>query len=313
MAIDPEQLQRILTSKFALVAAAFAFFFVAERFSSLRRRRCDASQRLTVNLALAAIALAVTFLVARKLNYIRLQYDTLGQWGLLTLFRENVLGVEVVWGRTKGAVSREAAIGMFVVGLALFDLTYYYWHRLLHAVPMLWRFHNVHHTDLDMDVSTAARFHVGELLIGDFFAVVQAGLIGLDGWAFTASYVTFRVCMLFHHSNTRLPYWFERIIGMLIVTPRMHGIHHSVVKSETNSNYAVVFRIWDRLHGTLRLNVPQDEITIGVAGYQNPADNSIEPLMVLPFTRQRDYWRMPDGDWPQRREGPEKRRHVMLP
>jgi sterol desaturase/sphingolipid hydroxylase (fatty acid hydroxylase superfamily) len=99
----------------------------------------------------------------------------------------------------------------------------------------------------------------------------------------------------------RLPIRLERALNKVLVTPRMHGIHHSQVQHETNSNYGVVFPWWDRLHRTLGLNVPQSAITIGVPGYSNPEDNRLWGAIWLPFRKQRDYWRRPDGS-PVRRD-----------
>jgi sterol desaturase/sphingolipid hydroxylase (fatty acid hydroxylase superfamily) len=107
--------------------------------------------------------------------------------------------------------------------------------------------------------------------------------------------IIFQANTLFHHSNVRLPIRIERLLNLVIVTPRMHGIHHSQVRDETNSNYSVVFSWWDRLHRTLGLNIPQSEIVIGVPGYAEAADNSFSNAFLLPFRRQRDYWRRPDG------------------
>ena len=87
----------------------------------------------------------------------------------------------------------------------------------------------------------------------------------------------------------------ERVLNLVLVTPRMHGIHHSEVRHETNSNYSVVFSWWDRLHRTLGLNIPQSEIVIGVPGYAERRDNSVRNTLLLPFQRQREYWRRADG------------------
>ena len=115
--------------------------------------------------------------------------------------------------------------------------------------------------------------------------------------------ITFQLCTLFHHSNLRLPLRLERLLNSVVVTPRMHGIHHSVVAAETNSNYSVVFRFWDLINGSLRLGVGQSDITIGVAGYSAPSDNGVWTLLAMPFRKQRDYWRFPGGGRPHRDRG----------
>jgi sterol desaturase/sphingolipid hydroxylase (fatty acid hydroxylase superfamily) len=118
----------------------------------------------------------------------------------------------------------------------------------------------------------------------------QVALIGASLWTYVVYEVVYQSCTLFHHSNVRLPLAVERRLNWLLVTPRMHGIHHSQVREETNSNYSVIFPWWDRLHRTLRLNVPQAAIAIGVPAYTDPADNQLSHVLQLPFQPQRDYW-----------------------
>jgi hypothetical protein len=175
------------------------------------------------------------------------------------------------------------------------DLTFYYWHRLNHTRPLLWRFHNVHHADPDMDVTTSFRFHWGEVLYSTVFRLLQVSLIGAVPLTYLVYEVVFNGATMFHHSNLRLPVAWERRLNRVFVTPRMHGVHHSAVGPETNSNYSVIFSWWDRLNRSLRLNVAPREIVIGVPGYLRPGDNHSLPMLALPFTRQRPYWRWPSG------------------
>jgi sterol desaturase/sphingolipid hydroxylase (fatty acid hydroxylase superfamily) len=183
----------------------------------------------------------------------------------------------------------------FALSFLLMDLGFYYWHIANHRIPFLWRFHNVHHIDPDLDVSTGFRFHFGEVTMSVAFRVVQVSLIGLSGWAFAAYELVFQANTLFHHSNLRLPIRFERLLNKVLVTPRMHGIHHSQVQRENNSNFGVVFPWWDRVHRTLGLNIAQAEIAIGIAGYSQPDDNQLQNALLMPFRKQRDYWRRADG------------------
>ena len=181
-----------------------------------------------------------------------------------------------------------------IVAFPLMDLSFYYWHQLNHRIPLLWRFHNVHHIDPDLDVSTAFRFHVGEVALSAGFRVVQILVIGPSLWVYLMYEFVFQAATLFHHSNLRLPIRVERLLNRVVVTPRMHGIHHSEVRGENRSNYGVVFPWWDWIHRTLQLNIPQAEVTIGIAGYSNPEDNGIWRVLAMPFRRQRDYWTRPD-------------------
>ena len=183
--------------------------------------------------------------------------------------------------------------------LVLMDYTFYVWHVLMHRVPFLWRFHLVHHVDLDLDASTALRFHFGELLISIPFRAAQGISIGLTRFTFSVWQLAFALCILFHHSNLRLPIDVERRLTRLFVTPRMHGIHHSTVPEETNSNWSSGLTIWDWLHGTLRLNVPQQAIDIGIPAFQDPAQVTLPKLLGLPFEEQGDVWVQADGRLPE--------------
>jgi sterol desaturase/sphingolipid hydroxylase (fatty acid hydroxylase superfamily) len=181
--------------------------------------------------------------------------------------------------------------------LLALDYLAYAWHRLLHA-PLLWRLHRVHHNDLDMDLTTAWRFHFGEMLAS---IPVRAGLPALLGVrpATVLSYeAVFEACTAFHHSNWRLPFGVERLLAQVLVTPRAHGIHHSVVREQTQSNFGVVLMLWDALHRTRRLNVPQQSVTIGVPAYPHAATQTVAHLLALPLAPL-DAWARPDGTVPQ--------------
>jgi sterol desaturase/sphingolipid hydroxylase (fatty acid hydroxylase superfamily) len=185
----------------------------------------------------------------------------------------------------------------------LMDYAYWWWHYAMHMVPFFWRFHNVHHTDLDLDVSTAARFHFGEMILSIGFLSLAVTLFGIKPMLLVVFFITFETATLFHHSNWRLPIQVERILNLVIVTPRMHGIHHSIVQRETNSNWGTIFSWWDKLHRTLRRDVPQDAVTIGVAAYREEHELTLGRLFALPFVKQRE-WRLPNGEVPEREVRP---------
>jgi sterol desaturase/sphingolipid hydroxylase (fatty acid hydroxylase superfamily) len=180
------------------------------------------------------------------------------------------------------------------------DYTTWVWHRLNHQVPLLWRFHGVHHTDLDLDVMTSFRFHFGELTLSLGYRALQIAVIGVDPLILVVYEIVMDAATTFHHSNINLPLGLERGLNVVIVTPRMHGIHHSIVERETNANWSVVFSGWDRFHRTLRLDVPQDALVIGVPAYRSPGELTFGNLLVLPFRPQRAWWRFPDGQYPER-------------
>lgn len=185
----------------------------------------------------------------------------------------------------------------------LMDYAYWWWHRANHIIPFFWRFHNVHHTDLDLDVSTASRFHFGEMILSVGFLSLAVFVFGLNPLMLLVFFITFETATLFHHSNWRLPIDLERFLNQVMVTPRMHGIHHSIVERETNSNWGTIFCWWDWFHRTLRRDIPQDSITIGVAAYRDEKELTIGRLLLLPFRRQR-VWRLPNGERPERAPRP---------
>jgi sterol desaturase/sphingolipid hydroxylase (fatty acid hydroxylase superfamily) len=278
-----------------VAAGIFLLLLAVETLYPLRRRKRERAGRYVVNFVLTAAAFAVgTFVVRRTALLLAYSGESSG-FGLLRLF-------DMPFG------------ARLVAGFLLMDLTFYYWHRANHEVGLLWRFHNVHHVDQDLDVTTSFRFHFVEVLYSTGFRAAQVWLLGVSPLTYAAYELVFTCETAFHHSNLRLPVGVERLINKVIVTPRMHGIHHSAVKDETNSNYSVVFRWWDALHGTLRLGVRQSDITIGVPAYQGLEDNRVLGLAALPFADQRDYWRFPNG-YESLTRGPEgagRQRSLML-
>jgi sterol desaturase/sphingolipid hydroxylase (fatty acid hydroxylase superfamily) len=189
------------------------------------------------------------------------------------------------------------------LALVLLDYSLYLWHVAFHKVPFLWRFHQVHHVDLDMDASTAVRFHFGEMAISTGLQAFQILTIGVSPLTFSIWNTWLISEVIFHHSNVELPFQVERWLCKIIVTPRMHGIHHSLVPEELNSNWSSGLTLWDRLHGTLRLNVPQNQLTLGVAAIPDPAELTYPKLLKMPFDEQRyPPWVRPDGTIPQRDE-----------
>ncbi len=246
----------------------------------LRRQHFPALRRMVRNAVLAIPGLFVSRLILVPIPFIISIWATRHQFGLFN------------WLHLPAIIA-------IVAGVLLYDYAYYWWHKFMHLAPFFWRFHNVHHTDLDMDVSTASRFHLGEVLFSIFFRVAVVGALGLSIWALAVYEVLFSVANQFQHSNWRLPIRLERALNVFFVTPRMHGIHHSIVQRETNSNWGTVFRWWDQIHRTLRIDIPQDALTIGVAAYRDEAELTFGKLFILPFRKPRA-WRLPDGQVPLR-------------
>jgi sterol desaturase/sphingolipid hydroxylase (fatty acid hydroxylase superfamily) len=259
----------------ALVGLAL-LLFVLERLRPLRRSTHALVGRLLVNIVISALAFVVAAVLIRPFVERFTHWTAQEPFGLA-----QVLPLP--------QVARAA------IAFLLMDLSFYYWHLANHRVSLLWRFHNVHHIDPDLDVSTALRFHFGEVAFSAGFRVLQVILIGVSPLTYALYEIAFQAETLFHHSNVRLPIALERLLNLVLVTPRMHGIHHSQVRRENNSNFSVVLSFWDRLHRTVRLNVPQTALAIGIPAYTSPEDHRLWNALAMPFRRQRDYWRRPDG------------------
>jgi len=186
------------------------------------------------------------------------------------------------------------------LAVVLMDYTLYIWHRLMHRSELIWRYHLPHHVDLDLDTSTAVRFHFSELVLSVPWRVGQVVLIGVSPSALSIWQTALMLSILFHHSNVRLPINFETRLCRFIATPRLHGIHHSVVRAEQESNFSSGLTLWDMLHGTMKLNVPQEEITIGVPAYRRASEVRLPHVLVMPFIEQRPTWQLPNDGQPSR-------------
>jgi sterol desaturase/sphingolipid hydroxylase (fatty acid hydroxylase superfamily) len=181
-----------------------------------------------------------------------------------------------------------------ILAVALMDYTLYIWHVLTHRIAFLWRFHAVHHIDLDLDASTALRFHFGEMIISVAWRSAQILVIGVSPASFAAWQAFLFPSILFHHSNVRLPIDWERKISRFVVTPRLHGIHHSIERQETDSNWSSGLTVWDWLHDTLKTDVPHDEIVIGIPAYRDSDEVVLTKILPMPFERQRPSFQSPE-------------------
>ena len=166
------------------------------------------------------------------------------------------------------------------IDLLLLDFWIYWWHRANHRLPLLWRFHEVHHLDEFLDASSALRFHSGEVLLSAFVRALVIFLAGVP----LASVVIFEtllaVVVMFHHSNLRLPGAFERVLSLVIVTPSIHWVHHHAKRADTDSNYSTVLSVWDRLFGSRSATRRVVDMAIGIEGHP---EERLAGLLVRPF------------------------------
>ena len=170
----------------------------------------------------------------------------------------------------------------FAVALALLDGWLYLWHRANHWVPFLWRFHRMHHSDDHMDVTTATRFHLGELVLSAGLRLLLIPLLGLSLWQLVVYDLIQLAASQFQHADISLGRG-DRWLRWLIVTPAMHKLHHSRVSSEMNSNYAVGLSIWDRLAGSFRLRSDVREVDFGLDDFKDPQWQTIGGMLRTPL------------------------------
>ena len=176
-------------------------------------------------------------------------------------------------------------IANIVIAIILLDLIIYWQHRLFHVIPLLWRLHQVHHADRDIDVSTGLRFHPVEILISILIKIAAILLLGVPVMAVILFEVILNGMAMFNHGNIRLPKALDSILRLMLVTPDMHRVHHSIIKHETNSNFGFNISLWDRVFGSYHAqpDMGHQDMIIGLEQHQNEPTHSILWMLRLPF------------------------------
>lgn len=172
----------------------------------------------------------------------------------------------------------------FLLSLLALDLAIYLQHVMFHAVPALWRLHRVHHADLEFDVSTGLRFHPGEILLSMGIKLAIVAVLGPPAFAVLVFEVLLNGTSMFNHANIRIPVHIDRVLRLLVVTPDMHRVHHSIHPTETNSNFGFNLPWWDRLLGTYRPQ-PRDgheAMTIGIEHFRTRRDLWLDRMLIQP-------------------------------
>jgi len=248
-----------------LLGAGLVFFLILELSVRYRISSVSKLKRWLNNLGLTIFNSIILNLLFSALIIATAVYTQTHKMGILNMF--NAPG----WLK-------------ILITVVVMDFILYIWHLLNHEVPFLWRFHRVHHSDLNMDVSTATRFHIGELTISAIIKISLIYFLGASPIGVLIFESAIVLCAQFHHSSLIVPVWFEKIWWTLFAPPSMHRIHHSVVIKERDSNYAAIFSLWDRFLGTLTKNVDQNNINIGVGAYRKPEKLNLHQLLLMPFT-----------------------------
>lgn len=255
--------------RFGLFAGIFLLMSVGETLLPRRERRFSRQKRWTVNFGVLIsdyLAVAAVTLVIPVTATIAALWAEANGWGL---FRLVALPVWLEW----------------IIGLAALDFLIWGQHLVTHKIPILWRIHRVHHTDEDLDATSAVRFHPVEIVLSIFVKAAAVVLIGAPALMVVIFEAIVNGTALFNHANLKLPLWLDRIVRVFLVTPDMHRVHHSAILRETNSNYGFALSVWDRLFGTYN-DQPEkghEGMTVGLTEWQDEAPTRLGWTLALPF------------------------------
>lgn len=251
------------------LSAALGIFFIMISWEVLKPRRTQAigrKQRWPVNLGLAACNMILMRITIGSLAYLSAVAAADDGWGVLNRLEE----------------PRWLSL---LASLLVLDFAVYCQHIVMHKWPLLWRLHQVHHTDLEFDATTAVRFHPLEIVLSMIYKVLCVYLIGADPGAVIAFEIILNGAATFNHGNVNIPPAFDKILRLLIITPDMHRIHHSTLRAETDSNYGFSISCWDRLCKTYIAEPKQSQIAmdIGLKPFRRQKDLGFWQLLLMPF------------------------------
>jgi sterol desaturase/sphingolipid hydroxylase (fatty acid hydroxylase superfamily) len=186
-----------------------------------------------------------------------------------------------------------------VAAVVLLDFFIWLQHVMVHAIPLLWRLHRMHHADLDYDVTTGARFHPVEILLSLAIKFAVIALLGASPVSVLIFEVVLNATAMFNHSNVKLPLGLDAVLRLLVVTPDMHRVHHSVLPRECNSNFGFNLPWWDRLFGTY-IAQPQDGhvgMTIGLDVFREEQDERLDQMLIQPLRDAQGQYAINRRDW----------------
>ncbi len=256
------------TLRLAAFLSMFLVLAVSEQLWPRRPLTVSKPHRWAVNLAIiAANTLLARLLFPLAPVALAVQAQAHG-WGLLPLL------ALPVWLET-------------LVSLLVLDLLIYTQHRLFHRTPVLWRIHRMHHTDLDLDVSSGTRFHPLEILLSLAIKLAAVVLLGASPLSVLLFEILLNATSMFSHANLRIPLPLDQRLRLLLVTPDMHRVHHSILPKETDSNFGFNLSCWDRLFGTYRAqpDAGHDRMQIGLKQWRDQEELGLGALLLIPFAR----------------------------
>lgn len=187
--------------------------------------------------------------------------------------------------------------GAVLIGIVLLDLVIYAQHVVFHHVPWLWRFHRMHHADTVLDVSTGLRFHPVEIILSMLIKFGAVVALGVPATAVIAFEILLNATAMFNHANITLPVRLDRLLRWVIVTPAMHRVHHSVIRSETDSNFGFNLPWWDRLFGTYQdgPRMGYERMIVGLEAFRDARESRLDRMLTQPF-RRKDGGQVQDRD-----------------
>ena len=252
--------------------------------------------RLGAYLGVTAIVAAWEFLMPRRVQVLpRLKRwpGNLGIAAVNTLAARFLLPVAAVWMAGLAAARGWGLLNLVplpdwtavILSVVLLDLVIYAQHVLFHSAAPLWRLHRMHHTDVDMDVTTGARFHTIEILLSALVKVGAVITLGAPVLAVIVFEVILNAVTMFNHGNIRISARVDRVLRWVMVTPDMHRVHHSILPQETNSNYSFNLPWWDRLFGTYRAQptAAHDRMTLGLPIFRDRREHRLDHMLTQPF------------------------------
>jgi len=245
----------------------FAALAVAETVSPRRSLTVRKRRRWTMNLLLTGVNPLILRILFPLVPFSFAVICSQKQWGLF-----NVISIPVV--------------SEVIISVVILDLILYLQHVAFHRFPLLWRFHLVHHADMDIDVTTGLRFHPIEAALSMIIKLLAVAVIGPPALAVLIFEILLNGASMFNHSNLNIPLWADRMLRLFIVTPDMHRVHHSVIIKEMDSNFGFNIPWWDRFFGTYKAQPVRghDGMKIGVGQFQDQAIATIPWILKLPFT-----------------------------
>ncbi|MET0063801.1 MAG: sterol desaturase family protein [Candidatus Thiodiazotropha endolucinida] len=266
--------------------SVFAIMALWEVASPCRKLRVPRSRRWLANIGIVVLNTLLLRLLFPAAAVGMALFTTQAQWGVL-----NVIALPP-WLT-------------IIIAILILDLVIYLQHVMVHAVPMLWRLHRVHHADPDYDLTTGARFHPIEIILSMLIKIATIAVLGPPVVAVVIFEVLLNGMAMFNHANIRLPTRIDRVLRWLVVTPDMHRVHHSVEPDETNSNFGFNLSLWDRLMGTYRQQprLGQEAMDIGIVSLRDPRITTrLTGMLMIPFLQDKDVYSINKRSWKNDRE-----------